>query len=124
MVTRVCAISGESPVTMTWRQGAATPQPFAPVVGDRDVHGCHTGDIDHDDFRAVGANSPKELLRQLAGALRVDHADDGKNQEPLANLQHGSGEFTDASCCWRITRSRSCTKPTATVFAMRFAAGS
>ncbi len=29
-----------------------------------------------------------------------------------------------ASCCWRMTRSRSCTKLIATVLAMRFAAGS
>ena len=29
-----------------------------------------------------------------------------------------------ASCCWRMTRSRSCTKLTATVLAMRLAAGS
>ena len=28
------------------------------------------------------------------------------------------------SCCWRMTRSRSSTKLTATVFAMRLAAGS
>ena len=31
----------------------------------------------------------------MAGALRIDNADDGKNQQPLANLQHWSGEFAD-----------------------------
>ncbi len=65
------------------------------MVRYRDVHGCHTGDIDDDDFRAVRSNPAQELLRQLPGALRVDDADDGKNQQPLANLQHRSGEFAD-----------------------------
>jgi hypothetical protein len=46
----------------------------------------HTGDIDHHDFGAVGANSAKELLGQLPGALRIDGADDGKNQQPLASV--------------------------------------
>ena len=65
------------------------------VVRDAGVHGRHTGHVDHDDFGAVGANGAQQLLRQLAGALRVDDTDDRQNQEPLAHLEHGRRQLPD-----------------------------
>ena len=59
------------------------------------VHRRHAGDVDDDHLRAVRADSPEQLLRQLARALRVDHADDRENQQPFADLQHRGGEFAD-----------------------------
>src|SRR6202035_4132600 len=65
------------------------------VVGHGSVHGRHTGDVDNHDLGAIGADPAEELLRELAGALRVDHADDGENQQALAHLKHGSGGAPD-----------------------------
>src|SRR4029077_2772971 len=42
-----------------------------------------------------GADAAEELFGELAGALRVDHADDRENQQALANLKRRSGELAD-----------------------------
>ena len=65
------------------------------MVGDRNVHGRHACDINDDDLCTVGANPAEQLLSQLPGALRVDHADNRENQEPLTNLQDWRREFTN-----------------------------
>src|SRR4029077_19915204 len=71
--------------------GAQEPRRFDrlhQVVRDVRVHGGPTGAVDDDDFRAVGADGSQQLLGELPGALGVDDADDGQNEEPFANLKH------------------------------------
>src|SRR5829696_3683893 len=65
------------------------------VVGHRGVDRRDAGDVDHDHLRAVRADAPQQLLRELAGALAVEDADDRQDQEPLADLQHRRGELSD-----------------------------
>ena len=65
------------------------------MVGDRNVHGRHACDINDDDLCTIRANPAEQLLSQLPGALRVDHADNRENQEPLTNLQDWRREFTN-----------------------------
>ena len=62
------------------------------MVRDGNVHGGDAGDVDNDDFRAIGADAAEQLLRQLAGALRVNDADDGENEQAFADLQDWRGE--------------------------------
>src|SRR5438552_1977837 len=65
------------------------------VVRDVRVHRRHTGDVDHDHLRAVGADRPQQLLGQLTGTLRIDDPDDRQNEEPLAHLQHRRRQLAD-----------------------------
>jgi len=71
------------------------------VVRDGNVHGGHTGDVDNDDFRTVGADAAKQLLRQLTSALRVNNTDDGENEQAFANLQDWRREL--ANCFLLLT---------------------
>src|ERR1700674_817745 len=65
------------------------------VIGHRDVHRGHAGDVDDDDLGAVGANGPPELFGQLPRALRIDDADDRQDEQPLAHLQHRRRQLAD-----------------------------
>src|SRR5438132_8105417 len=57
------------------------------VVGHGRVDVRDAGDVQHYDLGAVGADPPEPLLRELARALRIDHADDRQDQQALAHLQ-------------------------------------
>jgi hypothetical protein len=94
------------------------------VVGDGFVDVGDAGDVDDDDFGAVGADAAEELVGELLGAWAVEDADDGRDEESFADLEDGVDSSRMESCCWRMTRSRCSTKLTATVLAMRLAAGS
>src|SRR6266542_6416974 len=65
------------------------------VVRDVRVHGRDAGDVDDHDLRAVGADRPQQLLGELARPLRIDHADDGENEQALAHLQHRRRQLPD-----------------------------
>src|SRR5215208_6412062 len=65
------------------------------VVGDRGVDRGNARDVDDDDLRAVRADATQQLLRELAGALAVEHADDRQDQQPLTDLEHRCGELPD-----------------------------
>src|SRR5258706_471625 len=65
------------------------------VVRDRRVDGRDARDVDDDDLGAVGADAAEELLGELPGALRVDDADDGKDEEPVADLKDGRRQLAD-----------------------------
>jgi len=63
-------------------------------------------------FATVGADRTQQLLGGPCRARwAVKHADDRQDQELLAHLQQrGVDSSRMASCCWRMMRSRSCTK--------------
>jgi hypothetical protein len=65
------------------------------VVRDAHVDRRDAGDVDDDDLGATGLNRPEQLLRQLARPLGVEAPDDRKDEEAVANLQHGCGELTN-----------------------------
>ena len=94
------------------------------MVGDGFVDVGDAGDVDDDDFGAVGADAAQELVGELLGAWAVEDADDGEDQQSFADLEYGGGEFADGVLLLADDRSRCSTKLTATVLAMRLAAGS
>ena len=59
------------------------------------VHSRDTGDVNYDDLGAVGPNAPQQLFGQLPGTLGIDHTDDRQDEQALADLEHGRGEFPD-----------------------------
>src|SRR5215213_2330089 len=65
------------------------------VVGHRRVDRRDAGDVDDDDLRPVGADAAQQLLRELAGALAVEDADDREDEQPLAHLQYRRRELPD-----------------------------
>ena len=65
------------------------------MIRDGGVHRRHTGDVDDHDASTIGADAAQELLGELPRALWVDQADDGQDEQALANLEHGRGEFAN-----------------------------
>ena len=65
------------------------------VVGHGGVDLRDTGDVDDRHLGPVGPDGPKELLGELAGALAVQDANDGQDQQSFAHLQHRGGQFPD-----------------------------
>ena len=65
------------------------------MVGHARVHRRDPGDVYHHHPRPVRAYSAQQLLSELAGALRVDDADDRQDQQALAHLQHWRGQLAD-----------------------------
>jgi hypothetical protein len=65
------------------------------VVGDGFVDVGDAGDVDDDDFGAVGADAAQELVGELLGAWAVEDADDGEDEESFADLEYGGGQFAD-----------------------------
>src|SRR5439155_11353930 len=59
------------------------------VVGHGRVHGRHARDVHHHHLRAVGADAAQQLLGELARSQGVDDADDGQDEQSVADLQHG-----------------------------------
>jgi len=57
-------------------------------------------------------------------ALRIDHADDRQNQQPLAHLQHWCGQLPDRFLLLPDDALALFHESDATVFAMRFRGGS
>ena len=67
---------------------------------------------------SLDAGRARQLTEQLLAAIKSNRA-----RVVVIDIT-GVDSSSRASCCWRMTRSRSCTKLTATVFAIRLAAGS
>ena len=65
------------------------------MIGHRRVNGGHTRNVDNHHFGAVLTDTSQQLFGQLARALSVNDADDGQNQQTLANLEHRRGKFAD-----------------------------
>jgi len=65
------------------------------VVGHARVQRRHPRDVDDHDLRAIRPDAPKELLGELAGALRVDQADHRQDEQALADLQHRGRQKPD-----------------------------
>ena len=65
------------------------------MVRHRRIHCGHACDVDDHELRAVGADSAEKLLGELARPERVDETDDGKDEQPLAHLQHGRRKLAD-----------------------------
>src|SRR6266576_2558948 len=81
IVTSVCAISGERPVTMT----VAPSRREASTVCTRWFA----------TFESMAATPVMSITTTFARLLRVDDADDRQNQQALAHLQHRGGELPD-----------------------------
>src|SRR5918998_342066 len=60
------------------------------MVRDRQVDRGDARYVDHDNLRTVLLDRAEELFGELARPLRVEDADDGKDEQPLAHLQDGS----------------------------------
>src|SRR5438094_5080832 len=95
MLTRVWAISADNPVTMT----VAPKSREASTVWTRWfatlAHGRDARDVDHDDLGAIDPDAAEQLLGELTRALRVDDADDRKDQQSLAHGQDRRRELAD-----------------------------
>ena len=93
------------------------------VVGHGDVDRRDPRDVDDHDLRAAGLDRGQQLL-QLPCPLRVEHADDRQDQQPLLHLEHRGGKLVDRFLLLADDPLAPSTKLTPTVTAMRFAAGS
>src|SRR5574341_8697 len=125
MVTRVWAISGDRPVTITvapnrrdastvWTKWLATPESMAatPVTSITTTLAR---------LARIARNSCSVSWRARCGSMTPMM---GRMSSRSRTCNTGVDSSRIASCCCRMMRSRSSTNPTATVFAMRFAAGS
>src|SRR5207302_7399547 len=65
------------------------------VIGHGRVDVRHTRDIQHDDLRPVRPDAAEQLLGQLAGALRIDDADDRQDEQALAHLENRSRQLSN-----------------------------
>src|SRR2546428_11384405 len=65
------------------------------MVRHTGVHGRDARDVDHDDLGAVDPDATEQLLGELTSTLRVDDADDRKDQQSLAHGQDRSRELAD-----------------------------
>ena len=123
--TSVCAISGREPGDdRAARPSAATPHRLHEVVRDRHVDRRHAGDVDDDDLRAIRLDRASSCsvswrARGSRGTPMI-----GRISSRSRTCSTGVESSRIAACCSRMTRSRSSTKLTPTVTAIRFAAGS
>src|SRR5579859_205144 len=125
MVTSVCAISGDRPVTMT----VAPSKRAASTVWTRLF--ATLASIAATPVMSMTTTFAR-LVRMARSSCSVNwRARCGSMTPMIGRMRSRSRTWSTgvdssriASCCCRMTRSRSCTKPTATVFAIRFAAGS
>src|SRR4029453_12851098 len=89
-------------------------------------------DVDDHDGGPFVSNRPQQLLGQLPGPRGVQDADDRQDEKGVTHLEErrastwgqGGDSSRMAFCCSWMTRSRSSTKLTPTVTAIRLAAGS
>src|SRR5215469_955494 len=65
------------------------------MVGHVRIEGRHASDVNYDYPCAIRSDSAQKLLRELTGTLRINGADDRKNQEPLSDLQHRGRKLTN-----------------------------
>src|SRR5947209_9720402 len=65
------------------------------MVGHGRVDVGHARDVQHDDLGAVGPDAAEQLLGQLPRALGIDDADDGDDEQALANLEDRGRQLTD-----------------------------
>ena len=90
--------------------------------GGVDVRGA--GDVDDDDLRVMGAAAAHQLLGQLVGPGLSRTPMIGRTRSCSRTASTGVDSSRRVVCCWRITRSRSSTKLTATVLVIPFAVSS
>jgi hypothetical protein len=117
-------MSDERPVMITLAPISRDASTFARDGSLRTCRSRHAGDVDDDDLGAVGADAAQQLIGELRRALIVEDTDDRQDEQPFAHLQYGRREL--AQCVLLLTDDALTlsTKLTATVLAIRFAAGS